>query len=284
MKVVHKIENGPILIAPDIHEDERGYFYESFNDKFFRENVCDTTFVQDNQSKSSYGVLRGMHFQKGEHAQAKLVRVIQGEVIDVVLDIRKDSPNYGKYYTYTLSQENHYQLFVPRGFAHGFISMRDDTIFQYKCDNPYCKESEGSYRYDSFGFDWSTLVNPENMKISSKDQVAIPFTLKDKNTVDIPKNNVIEYIKAISKNDLESFVKGDWMHRPEWPFDNDIYAEIELEDGKTTVVKLIKLSQPMMMARTMSLERLIICKTLNTGLERTLSSTLNEVKRFFKYE
>ena len=162
--------------------------------------------------------------------------------------------------------------------------MRDNTIFQYKCDNLYCKESEGSYRYDSFGFDWSTLVNPENMKISSKDQVAIPFTSKDKNTVDIPKNNVIEYIKAISKNDLESIVKGDWMYRPEWPFNSDIYAEVEFEDGQTTVVKLIKLSQPIMMARTMSLERLIICKTIDTGLERTLSSTLNEVKRFFKYE
>lgn len=284
MKIVSKIVNGPVLLAPDIHGDDRGYFYESFNDEFFRENVCDTTFVQDNQSKSSYGVLRGMHFQKGEHAQAKLVRVVQGEVVDVVLDIREDSPNYGKFYSYTLSQENHYQLFVPRGFAHGFISMRDDTIFQYKCDNLYCKESEGSYRYDSFGFDWSTLVNPESMKISSKDQVAIPFTSKDKNTVDIPKNNVIEYIKAISKNDLESLVKGDWMYSPEWPFNNDIYAEVEFEDGQTTVVKLIKLSQPMMMARTMSLERLIICKTLDTGLERTLSSTLNEVKRFFKYE
>ena len=179
MNIVQKIENGPVLICPDIHKDDRGYFYESFNDKEFREKVCDTTFVQDNQSLSSYGVIRGMHFQKGEHAQAKLVRVIKGEVLDVVVDIRPDSPNRGKHYAYLLSEDNHYQLFVPRGFAHGFATLKDNTIFQYKCDNAYNKESEGSFNYASFGFKWSLYVPEKNITVSEKDKNAVPFTYVD---------------------------------------------------------------------------------------------------------
>ena len=175
MKVISKIDNGPILLIPTLYEDDRGYFFESFNEDFFRENVCDTTFVQDNESLSSYGVLRGMHFQKGEHAQAKLVRVVNGAVLDVVLDIREDSPDYGKFCTYLLTSFNKHQLFVPRGFAHGFVSLTDNTIFQYKCDNLYNKESEGAYRYDSFGFDWDPYVAKENLIVSQKDILAPSF-------------------------------------------------------------------------------------------------------------
>ena len=175
MKILTKVKDGPILMAPTLYKDDRGYFFESFNEEFFKENVCDTKFVQDNESRSSYGVLRGMHFQKGEHAQAKLVRVVHGAVLDVVLDIREDSPEYGKFYKYLLTSDNKHQLFVPRGFAHGFISLADDTIFQYKCDNLYNKESEGAYRYDSFGFDWGVYATKEDLIISPKDLEAPDF-------------------------------------------------------------------------------------------------------------
>ena len=277
MKVVHKIENGPILIAPDIHKDERGYFYESFNDKFFRENVCDTTFVQDNQSKSSYGVLRGMHFQKGEHAQAKLVRVIQGEVIDVVLDIREDSPNYGKYYTYTLSQENHYQLFVPRGFAHGFISMRDDTIFQYKCDNPYCKESEGSYRYNSFGFDWTTLVSFKDFKISKKDEIAPYFNKNiNKKKVEITKDAMWAMVSTPSGS----------LPGMEIAFNSDIYAEVITGDEPEPIeVKLLSYSLPLLFnPGGFEPYKNITVIDERTGRKGNLSPKWTEVKWFYRYE
>lgn len=162
---------GPAIINPKVFKDDRGYFFESFNENEFKEKVCDIKFVQDNESRSSYGVIRGMHFQKGEHAQAKLVRVVSGAVFDVVVDIRPGSPTYGKYFCAYLSGENRRQFFVPRGFAHGFVSLRDDTVFQYKCDNFYCKESEGAINaFDTtINIPWWMWIDPDDAKLSDKD-------------------------------------------------------------------------------------------------------------------
>ena len=170
-------ENGPILIEPNIFYDDRGYFFESFNAQDFIEKVCDTTFVQDNESCSTFGVLRGLHFQKPPYDQAKLVRVVRGAVYDVVVDIRKDSPNYKKYYVVYLSEDNHAQFFVPKGFAHGFVSLSDKTIFQYKCDNFYNKESEGAIAWndEEIGINWDDLINKEKIKLSEKDKLNKPL-------------------------------------------------------------------------------------------------------------
>lgn len=170
-------ENGPILIEPNIFYDDRGYFFESFNAQEFIEKVCDTTFVQDNESCSTFGVLRGLHFQKPPYDQAKLVRVVRGAVYDVVVDIRKDSPNYKKYYVVYLSEDNHAQFFVPKGFAHGFVSLSDKTIFQYKCDNFYNKESEGAIAWndEEIGINWDDLINKEKIKLSEKDKLNKPL-------------------------------------------------------------------------------------------------------------
>lgn len=172
MEILKLAPDGPVIIQPKIFRDDRGYFFESFNDKEFREKVCDTTFVQDNESRSSYGVIRGLHFQTGEHAQAKLVRVVKGAVMDVVVDIRPNSIYYGKWYAAYLSEENHRQFFVPRGFAHGFVALRDDTVFQYKCDNAYCKESEGAYYFNDerIGIPWGIWINLSDIKLSEKDE------------------------------------------------------------------------------------------------------------------
>lgn len=169
MDIIWKIENGPALLAPSVFKDERGYFFESFNDKEFKEKVADITFVQDNQSKSQYGVLRGMHCQTGEYEQAKLVRVVKGAVIDVIADIRKNSSSYGRVYFAYLSEENQRQFYVPRGFLHGFLTLMDDTIFQYKCDNFYNKESERGYSYKSIPFNWNNFINIDDIKVSVKD-------------------------------------------------------------------------------------------------------------------
>lgn len=175
MKIVTKYPNGPTLIEPNIYKDDRGYFFESFNDQEFKEKVADVTFVQDNESKSSYGVLRGMHFQTGDFTQAKLVRVIKGEVVDVVIDCRPESENYTMVYCELLSEENHRQFFVPRGFAHGFLTLRDNTIFQYKCDNFYNKESEGGFAWDCFNFRWNHFINLDNIILSEKDKDRLKF-------------------------------------------------------------------------------------------------------------
>ena len=173
MKVIKEYEDGPILIEPDVYKDDRGYFFESFNEEEFKEKVADVTFVQDNQSKSSVGAIRGMHFQKGEHAQAKLVRVAKGSVIDVVVNIMPNSEHYLETYTAYLSEKNNRQFFVPRGFAHGFISLENDTVFQYKCDNYYNKESEGSFNYrDVPDFDWDYYVPKDLFIVSEKDDKA----------------------------------------------------------------------------------------------------------------
>ena len=163
---------GCYIIEPKIIGDERGYFMESFNEKTFQEGIQkETHFVQDNQSFSKKGVLRGLHYQTGEHAQAKLVRVLQGEVLDVAVDIRPDSKTYGQHVAVLLSAENQKQLFVPRGFAHGFIVLSEMATFFYKCDNFYNKESEGGILFNdkTLNIDWKLLE--KELIISEKDQI-----------------------------------------------------------------------------------------------------------------
>ncbi|MDO5606942.1 MAG: dTDP-4-dehydrorhamnose 3,5-epimerase [Capnocytophaga sp.] len=156
------------IIEPKVFGDERGYFFESFSQQKFEE-ICKTTFVQDNESKSSYGVLRGLHFQKPPHAQSKLVRVVKGKVLDVAVDIRKGSPTFGKHVAVELSEENKRQFFIPRGFAHGFVVLSEEAVFQYKCDNYYAPQSEGSVAWNdpAIGIDWQ--IAPEAVILSAKD-------------------------------------------------------------------------------------------------------------------
>ena len=163
---------GCFVIEPKIFNDERGYFLESFNENTFQKGIGQPVhFVQDNQSFSSKGVLRGLHYQTGEHAQAKLVRVLQGEVLDVVVDIRPDSKTYGESFSVVLSGENQKQFFIPRGFAHGFLVLSETATFFYKCDNFYNKESEGGIIYNdkSLNIDWQ-FSNAE-LLISEKDAI-----------------------------------------------------------------------------------------------------------------
>lgn len=166
-----------LIIEPRIFEDARGYFFESFSQQIFEEKVCKTTFVQDNESKSTFGVLRGLHFQKPPYAQSKLVRAIQGKVLDVAVDIRRNSPTFGQYVAVELSEENHLQLFVPRGFAHGFVVLSESVIFQYKCDNCYAPQSEGAIAWDDpdLNIDWR--ISTDKVVLSEKDKQNKP--LKD---------------------------------------------------------------------------------------------------------
>lgn len=172
MEVIKTDIEGVVIIEPRIFEDERGYFYESFSQREFEEEVCRTTFVQDNQSKSSYGVLRGLHFQKPPHCQSKLVRCIKGAVLDVAVDIRKGSPTFGKHVAVELTEDNHRQFFVPRGFAHGFAVLSKEAVFQYKCDNFYCKESEGAVAWNDpeLAIDWR--IPAEDILLSEKDRLS----------------------------------------------------------------------------------------------------------------
>jgi dTDP-4-dehydrorhamnose 3,5-epimerase len=160
-----------ILFKPRVFSDARGSFFESYNQNSIREIGITNIFVQDNQSQSSKGVLRGLHYQLGEYAQAKLVRVIKGSVYDVAVDIRKGSPTYGKYFGTILSEENKLQMLVPRGFAHGFIVLEDETIFAYKCDNFYNKASEGGLIWNdpSINIDWQ--MDTKDILLSEKDEV-----------------------------------------------------------------------------------------------------------------
>lgn len=148
MNYIKTLIEGVYIIEPKVFDDSRGYFFESYRQAEFDENVAKTVFVQDNESKSSRGVLRGLHYQRGEHSQAKLVRVIKGRVLDVAVDIRKDSPTYGKHVMVELSEDNKRQFFIPRHFAHGFLVLSDEAIFTYKVDNQYAPQSEASIRYD----------------------------------------------------------------------------------------------------------------------------------------
>ena len=147
MKYEQTSIDGVYTITPNIFKDERGYFFESFKEDEFRRCVGDVHFVQENQSKSSYGVLRGLHYQKGDAAQAKLVRVVQGSVLDVAVDIRKSSPTFGKYVAVELSEHNHKQLFIPRGFAHGFLVLSETAVFCYKVDNVYAPQADAGIRW-----------------------------------------------------------------------------------------------------------------------------------------
>ncbi|USL94844.1 dTDP-4-dehydrorhamnose 3,5-epimerase [Riemerella anatipestifer] len=168
------------IIEPTIFEDERGYFYEKFNEKKFEELTgMNGHFVQDNISKSSYGVLRGLHLQKGEYAQAKLVSCLEGKVWDVAVDLIEDSPSFGKWYGVELTAENKLQFYVPRGFAHGFAVLSETAVFAYKCDNFYNKESEGGVLWNDvdLAIDWK--LNEADVILSEKDKVQLPFSKKN---------------------------------------------------------------------------------------------------------
>ena len=160
-----------VIIEPKVFGDHRGYFFESFSERDFNSQVRDVKFVQDNESKSCYGVLRGLHFQKPPHSQSKLVRVVKGAVLDVAVDIRKGSPTFGRHVAVELTEDNHRQLFIPRGFAHGFVVLSDEVVFQYKCDNFYSPESEGAIAWDDpdLGIDWK--VPADKIILSAKDKV-----------------------------------------------------------------------------------------------------------------
>lgn len=171
MKVTETNLEGCFIIEPRVFDDGRGSFFESFNQQVFEEKTkVKVNFVQDNQSISQRGVLRGLHLQKGKFAQAKLVRVIKGKVLDVAVDVRENSKTYGQSFSCVLSEENNKQLFVPRGFLHGFSTLEDNTIFAYKCDNYYNKESEGGVLYNdpNFNIDW--MLKEEEIVLSEKDK------------------------------------------------------------------------------------------------------------------
>ena len=170
MEIIKTQIEGVVIIEPRLFKDERGYFFESFNQKEFEDKVCKTTFIQDNESKSSYGVVRGLHFQKPPFAQSKLVRVVKGAVLDVAVDIRKDSPTFGQYVAVELTEDNHRQFFIPRGFAHGFSVLSKEVIFQYKCDNFYAPQSEGAIAWDDpdLGIDWQISI--DDILLSEKDK------------------------------------------------------------------------------------------------------------------
>ena len=169
MNVIKTAIDGIVIIEPRIFEDARGYFFESFSQREFDEKVCPITFVQDNESKSSYGVMRGLHFQRPPFTQSKLVRCVKGTVLDVAVDIRKGSPTYGQHVAVELTEDNHRQFFIPKGFAHGFAVLSDVAVFQYKCDEFYHPEADGgvSILDDSLGIDW--LIPTEKAILSEKD-------------------------------------------------------------------------------------------------------------------
>lgn len=170
MKIIKTDIEGVVVIEPRLFKDDRGYFFESFSHREFDEKVRKVNFVQDNESKSSYGVLRGLHFQKPPHAQSKLVRVIKGAVLDVAVDIRKGSPTFGKYVAVELTEDNHRQFFIPRGFAHGFSVLTDEVVFQYKCDNFYAPQSEGALAWNDPDLDIDWHIPADKILLSEKDK------------------------------------------------------------------------------------------------------------------
>ena len=170
MKVIKTEIEGAVIIEPRVFGDERGYFFESYSARWFNENVSEINFVQDNESKSKYGVLRGLHYQLPPYTQAKLVRVVKGKVLDVAVDMRKDSPTLGKHAVVELSEENKRMFFIPKGFAHGFVVLSDEVIFQYKCDEFYAPGHEAAVRFDDpeLGIDWK--IPDEDLILSEKDK------------------------------------------------------------------------------------------------------------------
>lgn len=169
MEVIKTNIEGVVIIKPRIFKDSRGYFFESYSKKEFDEKVCPIEFVQDNESCSTYGVMRGLHFQHPPFAQSKLVRCVKGRVLDVAVDIRKGSPTYGQHVTVELTEDNHRQFFIPRGFAHGFAVLSNTAVFQYKCDNYYHPEADGgiSIQDPSLGIDWQ--IEPSQAILSERD-------------------------------------------------------------------------------------------------------------------
>ena len=164
--------DGVWIIQPRVFNDARGYFFEAWKKEEFEEHIGKVCFVQDNESKSSYGVLRGLHYQKGEFSQAKLVRVIKGCVLDVAVDIRKNSPTFGKHVMVELSDDNKRQFFIPRGFAHGFLVMSDEAIFTYKVDNAYAPQAEASIRFDDPDIAINWPIDSKDVLTSAKDMEA----------------------------------------------------------------------------------------------------------------
>ena len=175
MKVVETGFEGLFVLEPRVFADERGYFFESFNSQTFKNNGLDFEWVQDNQSQSKYGVVRGLHFQKPPYAQTKLIRVLKGEILDVVVDLRHDKPTYGKSFSIVLSSQNHLQLLIPKGFAHGFSVLSEEADVMYKCDALYNKESESGILFNDpkLGIDWQ--VEQDKMVVSDKDLVLSAF-------------------------------------------------------------------------------------------------------------
>ncbi len=182
MEVIKTAIDGVVILEPRIFKDARGYFFESYNKQVFYEQVAKVDFVQDNESCSSFGVMRGLHFQRPPFAQAKLVRCVKGAVLDVAVDIRKGSPTYGQHVAVELTEENHRQFFIPRGFAHGFAVLSDVAIFQYKCDNYYHPEADGgiSILDESLGIDWrivasETLLSEKDLRHPKLGEFESPF-------------------------------------------------------------------------------------------------------------
>ena len=186
MDVIKTAIDGVVIVEPKVFKDARGYFFESFSQREFEEKVRKINFVQDNESMSSYGVMRGLHFQCPPFTQSKLVRCVKGKVLDVAVDIRKGSPTYGQHLAIELSEDNHRQFFVPRGFAHGFVVLSETAVFQYKCDNFYAPQADGgiSIKDDSLGIDWH--ITTDKVLLSEKDTLHAclkdfdsPFTYED---------------------------------------------------------------------------------------------------------
>ena len=177
MDVIKTAIEGLVIIEPKVFKDARGYFFESFSQREFEAKVRKVNFVQDNESMSSYGVMRGLHFQRPPFAQSKLVRCVKGRVLDVAVDIRKGSPTYGQHVAVELSEDNHRQFFVPRGFAHGFVVLSETAVFQYKCDNFYAPEADGgiNIKDETLGIDWG--ISFEEAILSEKDTKHV--SLKD---------------------------------------------------------------------------------------------------------
>ena len=170
MEIIKTNIEGVVIIEPRIFADDRGYFFEAFSEREFAEKVCDCHFVQDNEAKSLYGVVRGLHFQRPPHAQSKLVRVVEGRILDVAVDIRKESSTFGKHIAVELSAENHRQLFIPKGFAHGYAVLSEKAIVEYKCDDFYHPECEGGIAWNdaSLGIDWQ--IQSEKVILSERDK------------------------------------------------------------------------------------------------------------------
>lgn len=187
MEVIKTEIEGVVIIEPRIFRDARGYFFESFSQKEFDEKVMPVRFVQDNESMSTYGVIRGLHYQKMPYTQSKLVRCVKGAVLDVAVDIRKGSPTFGKHVAVELTEENHRQVFIPRGFAHGFAVLSDTAIFQYKCDNFYAPEADAGIQLndEALGIDWKipmekAIRSEKDLKHPYLKDVVPDFDIKDK--------------------------------------------------------------------------------------------------------